>query len=109
MREYKVMRALRSLFVFIAVGLAAGVMIAPDPAEAGCRWFKASHNGTDFFYSDGAAGTAEWKLMDSISQWKAARHIKRVSIRKSKTRCGDWFIKYALPHKKCVAKARVCY
>ena len=56
------MRALRSLFVFIAVGVAAGVMIAPDPAEAGCRWFKASHNGTDLFYSDGAAGTAEWSV-----------------------------------------------
>jgi hypothetical protein len=85
------------------------VMMTPEPAEARCRWFKATHNGTDFFYSDGAAGTAEWKLMDSISQWKTARRLKRVKVQKSKTTCGDWFIKYALPHKHCIAKARVCY
>ena len=103
------MRALRGECVFLAIGFVAATVATPDPAEAGCRWFKASHNGTDFFYSDGAAGTAEWKLMDSISQWKSARRIKHVRIRKSKTRCGDWFIKYALPHKNCVAKARVCY
>ena len=103
------MRVLRSLFVFLAIGFVAGVMMTPEPAEARCRWFKATHNGTDFFYSDGAAGTAEWKLMDSISQWKTARRLKRVKVRKSKTTCGDWFIKYALPHKHCIAKARVCY
>ena len=103
------MRALRSSFVFLATGFTFGLMMMPEPAEAKCRWFKASHNGTDFFYSDGAAGTAEWKLMDSINQWKAAHGIKRVRIRKSKTRCGDWFIKYALPHKTCVAKSRVCH
>lgn len=103
------MCGLRGLSVFLAIAFSVGAMMAPDPAEARCRWFKATHNGTDFFYSDGAAGTAEWKLMDSIRQWKAAHRIKRVRIRKSKTRCGDWFIKYALPHKNCVAKARVCY
>ena len=84
-------------------------MMTPAPAEAKCRWFKATHNGTDLFYADGAAGTAEFKLMSSIDLWKSARRIKRVRIRKSKTRCGDWFIKYALPHKHCVAKARVCF
>ncbi len=103
------MRAVRHAFIFMAIGFTAGVMMTPEPAEARCRWFKATHNGTDMFYSDGAAGTAEWKLMDSISQWKTARHLRRVRIRKSKTKCGDWFIKYALPHKHCVAKARVCY
>jgi hypothetical protein len=103
------MRVSRFLLVLPILGFAAGVLMTPKPAEAKCLWFKASHNGTDFFYSDGAAGTAEWKLMDSIGQWKAAHRIKRVKIRKSKTRCGDWFIKYALPHKNCVAKARVCY
>ncbi len=103
------MRALRGLLAVSAIGFSAIVVMTPVPAEAKCVWFKASHNGTDFFYSDGAAGTAEWKLMDMINQWKAAKGIKKVRIRKSKTKCGGWFIKYMLPHKNCVAKARVCY
>lgn len=103
------MPALRIVFLTLAFSVAAGTVMTPDPAEARCRWFKATHNGTDMFYDDGAAGTAEWKLMSSIDQWKASKGIKRVRVRKAKTSCGDWFIKYMLPHKHCVAKARVCY
>ncbi|MDA7947038.1 MAG: hypothetical protein MPJ78_06135 [Hyphomicrobiaceae bacterium] len=83
--------------------------LGSTPAEAGCKWFKATHNGTDFFYSDGAAGTAEYKLNGYISQWKAAKGIRRAKVYRAKTKCGDWFIKYMLPHKHCIAKAKVCY
>jgi len=93
----------------LASGVAATVMVDAKPAEAGCRWFKATHNGTDFFYSDGAAGTAEFKVKSMIDSWTAQRGIRRKKIYMAKTKCGDWFIKYALPHKHCIAKAKVCY
>lgn len=104
-----VMRAFRVLFTVLAVTFVVCSVMKPEPVEARCRWFKGTHNGTDFFYSDGAAGTAEWKVKSMITQWTAAKGIKRYKIRMSKTRCGDWFVKYALPHKHCVAKGRVCY
>ncbi|MEM8743896.1 MAG: hypothetical protein AAGF14_04595 [Pseudomonadota bacterium] len=91
------------------LGLGVGSTIGVSPADAACRWFKATHNGTDFFYADGAAGTAEWKLNSYITQWKAAKGIRRTKIYRSKTTCGKWFIKYALPHKHCIARAKVCY
>lgn len=102
-------RAFRVRFLFLAGLIALVPVMTPDPAEARCRWFKQTHNGTDFFYSDGAAGTAEWKVKSAITQWTAAKGIKRFKIRMSKTKCGPWFIKYALPHKHCIAKGRVCY
>ena len=68
-----------------------------------------THNGTDFFYSDGAAGTAEYKVRLSVEKWQEKTGVKKVKIGKIKTTCGDWFIKYGLPHKHCIAKARVCY
>ncbi len=103
------MRGFRVAFLILAVAFVIGSVMTPVPAEARCRWFKATHNGTDFFYADGAAGTAEWKVKDMIERWTAAKGIKRYRIRKSKTRCGDWFMKYGLPHKHCIAKARACY
>ena len=103
------MRTLRFVFLFLAVGFTVAATMTSQPAEARCRWFKATHNGTDFFYSDGAAGTAEFKVKSMIESWTAARGIKRKKIRLAKTKCGDWFVKYMLPHKHCIAKARVCY
>lgn len=103
------MRALCGTFFLVAVGFGIGLTTVSGPAEAGCRWFKATHNGTDFFYDDGAAGTAEHKLNGYIYEWTKVKGIKRVKVYKSKTRCGDWFVKYALPHKHCIAKAKVCY
>ncbi len=103
------MRILRGAIFSTAVGLAIGTTMMSEPAEAGCRWFKATHNGTDFFYATGSAGTAEHKLNGYIYEWTKAKGIKRVKVYKSKTRCGDWFVKYALPHKHCIAKAKVCY
>ena len=103
------MRRVRGLSAVPAMGFMAAAMVVPEPAEAACRWFKATHNGTDFFYSDGAAGTAEFKVKSMIDSWTAQRGIKRKKIYMAKTKCGDWFIKYMLPHKHCIAKAKVCY
>lgn len=93
-------------FGVIALGTTS---ILPDRAEARCYTFKASHNGTDMFNPEGgAAGTARNKLLYSIEAWKREKLKKRVRIGKIRTRCGDWYIKYLLPHKTCTARARVC-
>lgn len=83
--------------------------VMPEHAAARCKTFQASHNGTDMFYKDGAAGTAKDKLYWQVEQWRKEKGIKRVRYGKVRTKCGDWFMKYMLMHKKCVAKARVCY
>ncbi len=62
-----------------------------------------------FFYSDGAEGTAAYKVCLSVEEWQKKTGVKKVKIGKIKTTCGDWFMKYGLPHKHCVAKARVCF
>lgn len=103
------MHAWRGVFVVFAIGIVAIVLMMPEPAEARCRWFKATHNGTDFFYPDGAAGTAEFKVKSMIDSWTAQRGIRRKKIYMARTKCGDWFVKYMLPHKHCIAKAKVCY
>lgn len=90
---------------------AAAAAFLPQPAEARCKQWTASHNGTDLFYPEdgGAAGTAANKLVWQVEQWKKDEGIENVRIGKISTSCGDWFMKYFLPHKRCVAKARVCY
>ena len=94
------------LSAFLTAGI---VMIAPDSAEARrCYTFKASHNGTDAFHPDGAAGTATDKLMFAINSWKQEKRIKRVRIGKVRTKCGEWYMMYLLPHHTCTARARVC-
>ncbi len=103
------MRVLRGACLAAIVGVSVGMTMSVEPAEAACRWFKATHNGTDFFYADGAAGTAEYKLNGYINNWKAAKGIRRTKIYRTKTKCGQWFIKYMLPHKHCIARAKVCY
>ena len=103
------MRILRGVFLALVVGIVALATMGSTPTEAACRWFKATHNGTDFFYADGAAGTAEHKLNSYINHWKASKGIRRTKIYRTKTKCGDWFIKYMLPHKHCIARAKVCY
>lgn len=95
----------------VASGVFAFGLLALDVkhAQARCYWFKASHNGTDMFNPDGgAAGTARNKLMYSIEAWKTEKRKKRVRIGRVSTKCGDWYIKYLLPHKTCTARARVC-
>lgn len=97
-------------FVFV-FSFAASALLLPHPAEARCKEWTASHNGTDLFYPNdgGAAGTAANKLVWQVEQWKKENGIENVRIGKIRTSCGDWFTKYLLPHKHCVAKARVCY
>ena len=92
------------LFAILVIPFMASV-----PAQAKCVTVTQTHNGTDFFYSDGAAGTAEYKIELAVKEWQKKTGVKKVKIGKIKTSCGDWFIKYALPHKHCIAKARVCY
>lgn len=95
-----------ALSAFLTAGI---VMIAPDSAEARrCYTFKASHNGTDAFHPDGAAGTATDKLMFAINSWKQEKRLKRVRIGKVRTKCGEWYMMYLLPHHTCTARARVC-
>lgn len=103
------MRLFRTLFLFLAVTLTGAFALPGNKAQAACRWFKATHNGTDFFYADGAAGTAEFKVKSMIESWTASKGIRRKKIYMTKTKCGDWFVKYMLPHKHCVAKAKVCF
>ncbi len=93
---------------FSALVLVASV-VTPAPVQARCVNVTQSHNGTDFFYSDGAEGTAAYKVRLSVEEWQKKTGVKKVRIGKIKTTCGDWFIKYGLPHKTCVAKARVCW
>ena len=101
----------KGLIAFVAplVLFAALLVISPQSAEAHrCHIFKASHNGTDAFHPDGAAGTAKDKLLYAVDAWKQKYRLKRVRIGKIRTKCGEWYIKYFLPHHTCSAKARVC-
>jgi hypothetical protein len=90
-------------------GFIAFSTLLPEPAEARCKTFEASHNGTDMFYDDGTEGTVKNKLLWYIEQWQKEKGIKRIRIGRIKIKCGDWFMKYLMPHRNCKAKARVCY
>lgn len=81
----------------------------PDHAQARCKTFKASHNGTDMFYDTGTEGTVKNKLLSYVDQWQNEKGIKRVRVGRISIKCGDWFVKYLLPHRNCKARARVCY
>ena len=100
---------------FAAGGIAVLVFIillaAPDGAEARCRVWQATHNGSGLFYprEGGSAGTAANKLIWQVEQWQKQTGIKKVRIGKIATQCGDRFVKYLLPHRHCIARARVCY
>lgn len=100
----------RFLFATVLAASAAmiGVTNLSAPAEAKCRNFQASHNGTDMFHPTGAEGAAINKLMTQVEAWQEANGIKKIRMTKVRTKCGDWFTKYMLPHKHCVAKARAC-
>ena len=97
--------------VISAAALCAGAVITmtPEPAQARCYTFKASHNGTDLFNPNGGAKTtATAKLMNSIEIWRRKKGYKRIRIGKVKTRCDPWTMVYILPHHKCHAHAHVC-
>lgn len=95
-----------------AVAFAGALFLSiasPDRAEARCKTFEASHNGTDMFYDDGTEGTVKNKLLWYVEQWQRENNVKRVRIGRVRIKCGDWFVKYLMPHRNCKAKARVCY
>lgn len=93
------------------VGFAFGMALASLPAtsHAACRTMEASHNGTDMFHESGATGAAVNKLLIKVDQLKVQKGAARVRMGRVRTKCGPWFTKYFLPHRHCVARARVCY
>ena len=104
------MRAVRILKSVLVVTVFGAVVMNVSPAAARCYTFQESHNGTDMFNPDGGAKTAATiKLNTSIELWQQKKGIKKVRIGKVKTKCGEWYIKYLLPHHTCTARARVCY
>lgn len=103
------MRKVLTISAIFLAGFLLFSLSAPDPAQARCKTFNASHNGTDVFYDDGTEGTAKNKLLWYVEQWQSEKNIKRVRIGRVSIKCGDWFMKYMLMHRNCKAKARVCY
>lgn len=105
------MRSTRLAACALLTTIAVSLVIMPGTAQAKCRTWTATHNGTNLIYPNegGAAGTAANKLLWQVEQWKKEKGIKRVRIGKIRTKCGEYFMKYLLPHQHCIAKARVCY
>lgn len=102
---------MRSVKRAIFMGLASGILVfamTGEPASAACRNFQASHNGTDMFHPTGAAGAAANKLMAQVDGWQRQKGYRKLRMSKVRTKCGEWFTKYLLPHRHCVAEARAC-
>ena len=103
------MRSVGMVISAVALCAGAAITMTPEPAQARCTIFKASHNGTNMFNPfGGAKATATLKLMDFIEMWRRQKGYKRVRIGKVKTRCGPWNTVYILPHHWCYARVRVC-
>jgi hypothetical protein len=103
------MRKIMTLSAAFMAGFLVFSVGTPDRAEARCKTFNASHNGTDMFYDTGTEGTVKNKLLWYVEQWQAEKGIKRVRIGRVRIKCGDWFMKYMLMHRNCTARAQVCY
>ncbi|MDA7948510.1 MAG: hypothetical protein MPJ78_13675 [Hyphomicrobiaceae bacterium] len=93
----------------VALAGALFMSVKSSPAFAVCKTIQASHNGTDMFHETGATGAAQNKLMIKVNALRREMAPRRVRMGRVRTKCGQWFMKYLLPHKHCVAKARVCY
>lgn len=103
------MRAVRIAISMAALVAAVSFVLKPEPAQARCYTFSQSHNGTDLFNPVGGARTAATKkLLYSIELWQKEKGISKVRIGKVRTSCGEWNLKYLLPHHRCKATARVC-
>lgn len=101
----------RGLFVSTVLAAFGSLLLAlaePVTAQAKCRNFEASHNGTDMFHPTGAKGAAVNKLMQKVEAWQKTNGIGKIRMTRVRTKCGDWFMKYGLRHKHCVARARAC-
>ena len=101
---------MRAVRVAVCVVIAGGFLVTstPDKARAACKTIEASHNGTDMFHETGAVGAAINKLLAKVDQLKIEKAPRRVRMGRVQTKCGPWFEKYLLPHRHCVARARVC-
>lgn len=102
------MRFIARVVFGVVIALSLSV-ISDDRAEAACRTMEASHNGTDMFHETGAVGAAINKLLSKVERLKVEKAPRQVRMGRVQTKCGPWFTKYLLPHRHCVAKARVCY
>jgi len=96
-------------FYSFTIAFTLAVFLSMMSAHARCKTFEASHNGTDMFYDTGTEGTVKNKLLWYVEQWQNENNIKRVRVGRIRVSCGDWFVKYMLPHRNCKAKSRVCY
>ena len=105
------MRTFLTVAGIATMGLVVVAAATSDPAEARCRVWEATHNGSGLFYprSGGSAGTAIDKLNWQVEQWRKRVGLEGVTIGKAATWCDKSRIKYFLPHSHCVARARVCY
>lgn len=104
------MRRLRFVLLVPVLSVFLSALTPPQAAYARCKTVTTSHNGTELFNGPGgAAFVATNKLMAYADDLKRTRRAKRVRVGKVKTWCGDWFMKYLLPHKNCKARAQVCY
>ena len=102
------MRSVAFVACVVMVGATLTAM-TPKSAYAVCKTMRASHNGTDMFHETGAAGAAVNKLITQVEILQQQNPKRRVRMSRVRTKCGPWFNKYLLPHRKCVAQARVCY
>ncbi|MEM8744270.1 MAG: hypothetical protein AAGF14_06515 [Pseudomonadota bacterium] len=102
---------MRSVAFVAGVALTGALLISTSssPAMAVCRTMQASYNGTDMFHETGAEGAATNRLLIQIDALRRQKAPKKVRMGRVSVKCGQWFMKYLLPHKHCVAKARVCY
>ncbi len=96
-----------ALSIFFAIGFV--FMSTPAKVEAACKTMQASHNGTDMFHETGAEGAAINQLLAKVDQLKIEKAPRKVRMGRVRAKCGPWFQKYLLPHRHCVAKARVCF
>ena len=75
---------MRKLSLLAATGLAVFMLSlgsAPETAQARCKTFHASHNGTDFFYDTGTEGTVKNKLIWYVEQWQKENNIEAGPLR----------------------------
>jgi len=103
------MRKFHISVFLLTLGMGSIILPSPEPAQARCKQWTTSHNGTDLFYRTGTEGTVKNKLYWEVEQWSKQKKIKRTRVGKIKITCGKWFMKYLLPHRQCIARARVCY
>jgi hypothetical protein len=67
---------MRKVLTISAIFLAGFLLFsvgAPDPAQARCKTFNASHNGTDMFYDEGMRAQSKTSFSGMSSSGRARR------------------------------------